>query len=207
MRRFEGQAAIVTGGIGGLGRAIVERLAAEGAEVCIFDVDEEAMERTVAELTAQGLKVRSRKADVTDEASVKENIAAAAAEMGGRLDIMVNSAGIIGPNNHKITEVSMADFDQTLAVNLRGSYLMTKHSLIEMEKRDYGRVLLIASIAGKEGNPKMSPYSISKAGVIGLAKSVGKEYAETGITVNALAPAAIYTSMLENATEEAVVSH
>ena len=135
MRRFEGQAAIVTGGIGGLGRAIVERLAAEGAEVCIFDVDEEAMERTVVELTAQGLKVRSRKADVTDEASVKDSIAAAAAEMGGRLDIMVNSAGIIGPNNHKITEVSMADFDQTLAVNLRGSYLMTKHSLIEMEKR------------------------------------------------------------------------
>ncbi|MDP6701140.1 MAG: SDR family oxidoreductase, partial [Candidatus Latescibacteria bacterium] len=126
------------------------------------------------------------------------------ANAAGRLDVMVNCAGVIGPNNHKITEVEMVEYDATLAVNLRGSYLMTKYALVEMEKRNYGRVLLIASIAGKEGNAKMSPYSISKAGVIGLVKAVGKEYAETGITVNALAPAAIYTSMLENAEPEAV---
>ena len=139
MRRFEGQAAIVTGGVGGLGKAIVQRLATEGATVCIFDMDEEAMARTVEEFTAEGLQVQSRKVDVTAEASVKENIEAFAAA-AGRLDIMVNSAGIIGPNNHKITEVEMADFDATIAVNLRGSYLMTKHSLVEMEKRNYGRV-------------------------------------------------------------------
>ena len=139
MRRFEGQTAIVTGGVGGLGKAIVQRLATEGATVCIFDMDEEAMSRTVDEFTAEGLKVQSRKVDVTAEASVKENVEAFAADVG-RLDIMVNSAGIIGPNNHKITEVEMADFDATIAVNLRGSYLMTKHSLVEMEKRDYGRV-------------------------------------------------------------------
>jgi len=201
--RFDGQVAIVTGGIGGLGKAIVGRLASEGAEVCVFDLDEGGMDRTVGACKGEGLKVGAMKVDVTDEASVKNGVEAVA-KAAGRLDIMVNCAGVIGPNNHKITEVEMVEYDATLAVNLRGSYLMTKYALIEMEKRNYGRVLLIASIAGKEGNAKMSPYSISKAGVIGLVKAVGKEYAETGITVNALAPAAIYTSMLENAEPEAV---
>ena len=196
--RFDGQVAIVTGGVGGLGKGIVERLAGEGAEVVIFDMDERAMGATVEGLSKEGYRVGSRRVDVTDEESVREGVAAAVKE-SGQLDIMVNCAGILGPNNHKITEVDMAAYDATLAVNLRGSYLMAKYSLMEMEKRDYGRVLLIASIAGKEGNAKMSPYSISKAGVIGLVKAVGKEYAETGITVNALAPAAIYTSMIENA--------
>lgn len=201
--RFEGQVAIVTGGIGGLGKGIVGRLASEGAEVCIFDLDEGGMGEVVEEFEGEGFKISWKKVDVTDEESVKNGIEAVADE-AGRLDIMVNCAGVIGPNNHRITEVAMADYDVTLAVNLRGSYLMTKYALVEMEKRDYGRVLLIASIAGKEGNAKMSPYSISKAGVIGLVKAVGKEYAETGITVNALAPAAIYTSMLENADPAAV---
>ena len=196
--RFDGQVAIVTGGVGGLGKGIVERLAGEGAEVVIFDMDERAMGATAEGFSKEGYRVGSRRVDVTDEESVREGVAAAVKE-SGRLDIMVNCAGILGPNNHKITEVDMATYDATLAVNLRGSYLMAKYSLMEMEKRDYGRVLLIASIAGKEGNAKMSPYSISKAGVIGLVKAVGKEYAETGITVNALAPAAIYTSMIENA--------
>ena len=161
------------------------------------------MGEVVEEFEGEGFKISWKKVDVTDEESVKNGIEAVADE-AGRLDIMVNCAGVIGPNNHRITEVAMADYDVTLAVNLRGSYLMTKYALVEMEKRDYGRGLLIASIAGKEGNAKMSPYSISKAGVIGLVKAVGKEYAETGITVNALAPAAIYTSMLENADPAAV---
>ena len=201
--RFDGQVAIVTGGIGGLGRSIVGRLASEGAEVCIFDLDVEGMERTVVESGGEGSKTSWKKVDVTEEESVKNGVERVAKE-AGRLDIMVNCAGIIGPSNHRITEVEMSDYDATLAVNLRGSYLMTKYALVEMEKRDYGRVLLIASIAGKEGNARMSPYSISKAGVIGLVKAVGKEYAATGITVNALAPAAIYTSMLENADPAAV---
>ena len=196
--RFEGQVAIVTGGVGGLGKEIVRRLASEGARVVVFDMDEGAMGETVEEFAGEGYSISSQEVDVTDEESVSSGVEGVAKEMGW-LDIMINCAGILGPNNHKITEVDMAAYDATLAVNLRGSYLMAKYSLAEMEKRDYGRVLLIASIAGKEGNAKMSPYSISKAGVIGLVKSVGKEYAETGITVNALAPAAIYTSMIENA--------
>ena len=201
--RFENQVAIVTGGTGGLGKAIAERLASEGAQIAIFDMDEEGMGRIEEEFLGAGYKLSTLRVDVTDEESVQSGIESVVADLG-RLDIMVNCAGIIGPNNHKITEVDMDDYDATLAINLRGSYLMAKHALVEMEKRDYGRVLLIASIAGKEGNARMSPYSISKAGVIGLVKAVGKEYAETGITVNALAPAAIYTSMLENADPAAV---
>ena len=176
--RFENQVAIVTGGIGGLGKAIAERLASEGAQVAIFDMDEGGMGRVEEEFLGAGYKLSNLRVDVTDEKSVQSGIESVVADFG-RLDIMVNCAGIIGPNNHKITEVDMDDYDATLAVNLRGSYMMAKHALVEMEKRDYGRVLLIASIAGKEGNARMSPYSISKAGVIGLVKAVGKEYAET----------------------------
>ena len=196
--RFEDQVAIVTGGAGGLGKGVVRRLATEGAKVVIFELDEVAAASAVSELHGEGLEVDSGLVDVSEEASVKNGIAAVAQQYG-QLDIMVNCAGVIGPNNQKITEVETAEFDTTLAVNLRGSFLMTKYALVEMEKRNYGRILLVASIAGKEGNAGMCPYSTSKAGVIGLVKGVGKEYAETGITVNALAPAVIRTPMIENA--------
>jgi len=201
--RFGEQVAVVTGGVGGLGLSITRRLASEGATVVIFDRDMERAERVVAEGRASGRDLEAAAVDVTSETSVVQGIA----DVGGRhgrLDIMVNCAGILGPVSGKVTEVDADAFDATLAVNLRGSFLMTKHAVAMMEKRDYGRVLLVASIAGKEGNAGMVPYSTSKAGVIGLAKTVGKEYAETGITVNALAPAAIWTPMLEGADPEAV---
>ena len=201
--RFEGQAAIVTGGAGGLGTPIVRRLASEGAHVVIFDMEEKEAQDTTDELSGEGLSVSWKKVDVTDEASVRSGIESVVVEWG-QLDVMVNSAGIIGPNNVGITDISVDSFEATLAVNLRGSFLMAKYSLIEMEKRDYGRICLIASIAGKEGNAGQSPYSTSKAGIIGLTKSIGKEYAETGITVNGIAPAAVWTPMLQNAEPEAV---
>lgn len=201
--RFSGQTAIVTGGAGGLGRSIVRRLCAEGADAVIFDLDEQAMARTAAPLREEGLQIACARVDVTDEESVKAGIAGVVAGRG-RLDIMVNCAGIIGPNNRRITQVDAEGFDATLAVNLRGSFLMAKYAIAAMEPRNYGRVLLLASIAGKEGNAGMCPYSASKAGVIGLTKAVGKEYAETGITVNCLAPAAIRTPMLDNADPAAV---
>ena len=201
--RFQGQTAIVSGGAGGLGSPIVRRLASEGAHTFIFDVDEEEAQDAADELVAEGLTVSWKQVDVTSEESVRNGIEAVAAETG-RLDITVNSAGIIGPNNVKIVDISAESFDTTLAVNLRGSFLMAKYSVIEMVKRDYGRICLIASIAGKEGNAGQAPYSTSKAGVIGLTKSIGKEYAETGITVNAIAPAAVWTPMLQNADPAAV---
>ena len=201
--RFSDQVAVVTGGIGGLGLSIVRRLAGEGATVIIFDVDGPTAEQVADQCRQSGSTVEAVAVDVTEEASVAKGCAEVA-DRHGHLDIMVNCAGVLGPVSGKVTGVEAAAFDSTLAVNLRGSFLMTKHAIIEMEKRDYGRVLLVASIAGKEGNAGMVPYSTSKAGVIGLAKTVGKEYAETGITVNALAPAAIWTPMLENADPEAV---
>lgn len=201
--RFQGQTAIVSGGAGGLGSPIVRRLASEGAHTFIFDVDEEEAQDAADELIAEGLNVSWKQVDVTSEDSVRDGIEAVATETG-RLDVTVNSAGIIGPNNVKIIDISAESFDTTLTVNLRGSFLMAKYSVIEMVKRDYGRICLIASIAGKEGNAGQAPYSTSKAGVIGLTKSIGKEYAETGITVNAIAPAAAWTPMLQNADPAAV---
>ncbi|MGY8686942.1 MAG: SDR family NAD(P)-dependent oxidoreductase, partial [Verrucomicrobiales bacterium] len=119
----------------------------------------------------------------------------------GRIDAVVHAAGIVGPNATKAVDVKMDDFDQVCRVNLRGSYLVARAAIRQMEPANYGRILLFASIAGKEGNAGMSPYSITKAGVIGLVKALGKEYAESGITINAVAPAVIRTAMVESMEE------
>ncbi len=199
--RFDEQIAIVTGGAGGLGKSIAQRLSEEGAAVVVFDRNETAVNLAVRELNEKNLEIDSYLVDVTDENSVVEGINNVAVKYG-QLDIMVNCAGIIGPNGINITEVDTSEFDATLDVNLRGSFLMTKYALVEMKKRNYGRILLVASIAGKEGNAGMCAYSTSKAGVIGLVKAVGKEYTDTGITINGLAPALIWTSMIENMDQE-----
>jgi 3-oxoacyl-[acyl-carrier protein] reductase len=115
----------------------------------------------------------------------------------GRLDVVVNCAAIVGPTATLITEVSLDDFEQVLKVNLLGSFVVAKQALVQMRKTNQGRILLFASIAGKEGNAGMCAYSSTKAGVIGLVKSIGKEFATSGITVNAIAPAVIRTPMLE----------
>lgn len=196
--RFENQVAIVTGGADGIGRAVAERLVREGARVTIFDVDEEKAAATCGAFAEDGLRVDSAAVDIADDAAVKAGIEAVVGQNDGRLDIMVNCAGIVGPTATRITDVSIEDFDRTQAINLRGTYSITKHSLAAMEPRNYGRILLFASVAGKEGNAGMSPYSASKAGVIGIAKAAGKEFAETGITVNAIAPAVIKTAMVES---------
>ncbi|MDX2052110.1 MAG: SDR family NAD(P)-dependent oxidoreductase [Polyangiaceae bacterium] len=191
MKRFQDQVAFITGGADGLGRAIAKLLADEGAKVAVFDRDPVLAEKAAGELS--GLAIAG---DVSDEKSVAGAYEQVFAKWG-RLDVVVNSAGIVGPSGRKLTDVSVEEFDAVYRVNLRGSFLVAKYAIPYMEKRNYGRVLLIASIAGKEGNAGMSAYSSTKAGVIGLAKSIGKEYAETGITVNALAPAVIRTAMVE----------
>lgn len=191
--RFQGQVAAVTGGADGLGYAIAERLIAEGATVWLLDRDDARVRAAAAKL---GARARAHSVDIGDDRGVQtafEQIYAG----HQRLDAVVNSAGIVGPNNKKITETPTDAYEQVLRVNLVGTFLVCKHALIQMQKRDYGRVLLIASIAGKEGNAGMCAYSSAKAGVIGLVKSVGKEFAETGITINALAPAVIRTAMVD----------
>jgi len=197
-RRFDQQTAIVTGGADGIGKAIVRRLAAEGAEVTLFDVSAAKAAEAVAAFAEEGFRVHAETVDIAEESQVAAGFAAVAARSeGARLDIMVNCAAIVGPTNRRITEVTTEEFDLETAINLRGTFLMTKHALRAMAPRNYGRVLNFASIAGKEGNAGMSPYSATKAGVIGLVKSAGKEFAETGITVNAIAPAVIRTPMVD----------
>jgi 2-dehydro-3-deoxy-L-rhamnonate dehydrogenase (NAD+) len=197
-RRFENQSAIVTGGADGIGKAIARRLATEGASVTLFDLSEENTAATLREFAGEGLSVHGEKVDISDETSVIAGLAATVARHPGRrLDIMINCAAIVGPTNRRITEVTTEEFDLEHAINLRGTFLMTKQAILAMEPNNYGRVLNFASIAGKEGNAGMSPYSATKAGVIGLVKSVGKEFAETGITVNAIAPAVIRTPMVD----------
>jgi 3-oxoacyl-[acyl-carrier protein] reductase len=196
--RFKNQIAIITGGADGLGLHIATRLTREGARVWIVDRDEE-----LGAAAAKRIGCEFEPMDVADESSVTTafgKIIAAA----GRLDVMVNCAGIVGPNGVKIVDVPLAGFEQVQAVNVRGSFLTCREAVRHMLPRDYGRVLLIASIAGKDGNAGMTCYSTSKAGVIGMVKAVGKEYAETGITVNGLAPAVIRTALVDKMDPEQV---
>lgn len=201
--RFNGQSAIVSGGASGIGRAVAHRLALEGASVTIFDQDESMMRGMTSQFSADGLKIITTRVDITEDSAVREAITNVAQRIG-RLDIVVHCAGVPGPTGKRITDVSTDDFERVCRVNLLGSFIVIKHSLPHMQQRNYGRILLFASIAGKEGNAGMCSYSASKAGVIGLVKSIGKEFAETGITVNAIAPAVIQTPMVDRVSPEQV---
>lgn len=194
--RFADQVAVVTGGASGIGAAIARRLTGEGAQVVLFDINQAKLEQVAADCGAA-----SRLVDIGSEQAVQQGIAWALGQFG-QLDIVVNSAGIVGPTSTNLTDYATADFERVLQINLFGAFYMTKHALPAMIRRSYGRILLISSIAGKEGNPGMIGYSASKAGVIGIVKAVGKEYAASGITVNGLAPAVIRTPMNEDTSPE-----
>ncbi|NND08186.1 MAG: SDR family oxidoreductase [Saprospiraceae bacterium] len=194
MKRFENQVAIITGGARGIGQGIGKRLASEGAAVVLFDVLEKELDKAVESLKSEDYAVEGVTVDITDEGDVRTSIAKVV-EKYGRLDILVNSAGIVGPNGCKILDYDYEDFQRVIDVNLQGAFLVTKYAIKHMVPRKYGRILLIASIGGKEGNPGMIGYAASKSGVMGIVKGVGKEYADVGITVNGLAPAVIATPM------------
>ncbi|MGI9542819.1 MAG: SDR family NAD(P)-dependent oxidoreductase [Cyclobacteriaceae bacterium] len=201
MQRFDGQVALVTGAARGIGRGVAKRLAQEGASVILIDVLKADLEQTIKELQSQGLAVEGSLVDITNEDEVKKTIAQMMARHH-RLDVMVNCAGIVGPSATKIAEYTLEEFKKVLDVNLTGAFNVTKYVIPAMLDNNYGRILHIASIGGKEGNPGMAGYAASKSGLMGLVKGIGKEYAETGITVNGLAPAVISTPMnLETAPE------
>ena len=195
MNRFSEQTAVITGGGSGIGFAVAERLASEGAKVYLIDRNEELLKESCSALSEKGYAADYVYADITVEADVMT--AFDRIKHDGGCDVVVNSAGIVGPNGVKTADVALGDFEHTCRVNLTGSFLVTKYALQLLLPKKYGRILLIASIAGKEGNAGMACYSASKAGVIGLVKSVGKEYAESGVTINAIAPATIMTAMVE----------
>jgi len=201
MKRFENQVAVISGGANGLGYGIAERIASEGGSVVLLDINETLLSSAAKTLQAKGYTAEAYKADVSSEIDVQLVMQFVETRFG-KIDIMVNSAGIVGPTNTKITDYPVEEYDKIYAVNLRGSFLMTKYAVKAMEKNNYGRILLIASIAGKEGNPFMTGYSSMKAGVTGLVKGIGKEYAQTGITVNGLAPAVIQTAFNDNTAPE-----
>ena len=195
---FSGRHAVVTGGASGIGLAIAHKLAEGGAAVSLWDRNADMLEQARAGF--KGGKVRGVVVDVSDETSV----AAATAQSeqnGGVVEILVNSAGITGPNQ-TVCDYSVQDWDQVMAVNLRGTFLCCRALAARMLPGHYGRIVNIASIAGKEGNPNASAYSASKAAVIALTKSLGKELARTGVTVNCVTPAAVHTAIFDQMTQQ-----
>lgn len=201
--RFKDQVAVITGGADGLGKAIAQRIAGEEGSVALFDLHETKLAKAYQEFSDMGYTTSRHVVDVSDEASV-EAAFEAVVKTYGRLDIMVNCAGVVGPTSTDVSKVTLTDFEKVMKVNTTGSFLATKHAIRHMLPNHYGRILLVASIAGKEGNAGMTPYSTSKAAVIGLVKAAGKEFAETGITINGLAPAVVKTAMLDDITPEQI---
>ena len=202
-RRFENQVAVITGAATGLGEGIALRLATEGASVALLDRDVARLDVAVTSFQKLGFPAQGYLVDVAEEPSVQEAMRAVEKNLGAP-HIMVNCAGIVGPTNTRVLDYPTEEYDRVCRVNLRGSFLMLKYCLAPMLARNYGRILLIASMAGKDGNPYMSGYSSSKSGVIGLVKGVAKEYAETGITINGLAPAVVMTDLVRACAPEQV---
>lgn len=175
--RFAGKRAVVTGGLSGIGEAVVKRITAEGGKVAVWDIN------------------APTKTDIADFSSVEAAAKRAVAELGG-IDILINSAGITGATV-PLAEFPVDDWLKVMAINLNGCFYTCRAVVPHMVSQNYGRIVNIASIAGKEGNPNASAYSASKAGLIGMTKSLAKELAKTNITVNAVTPAAVRTPIFE----------
>ncbi|MBI3394144.1 MAG: 3-oxoacyl-[acyl-carrier-protein] reductase [Nitrospirae bacterium] len=199
-RTHEGKVALVTGAAQGIGRTIAEFLAARGAGVVVADIQQEAAASTAAQIAAHGTRTLGLSANVADGESVKEMVSQALSSMG-RIDILVNNAGITRDN--LLVRMKDDEWNAVLNVNLKGAFLCTQAVIRSMSKQRYGRIVNIASIVGVMGNAGQANYAASKAGLIGFSKTVAREYAERGVTVNAVAPGFIDTAMTQALPEEA----
>ncbi len=202
MANLDNQVAIVTGSATGIGYGISERLACDGAKIILVDFDKNAVAAAANDLSKQGFDVEPIVGDVAEPKTAQDAVNIALSKWN-RVDILVNNAGIGGANGN-IWELDVEELDRVYNTNLRGVFSFCHESIPEMLKNNYGRIVNIASIAGKEGNPKMVPYSATKAAVIGLTKSVGKELAGTGIVANCITPAVVQTRILEEFTPEVI---
>jgi 2-dehydro-3-deoxy-L-rhamnonate dehydrogenase (NAD+) len=191
--------AVITGGAQGIGFAIAQRLASSGADLALWDRDEAALQAAADSLAGSGTRVTTHVADVTDYSAV-EAAAQATVLAHSHIDILVTSAGIAGPNV-STWEYPLEDWRRVIDINLIGIFHCCRAIVPHMLDRDYGRIVNIASIAGKEGNPNASAYSASKAGVIALTKSLGKETAGKNIAVNCITPAVAKTRLFEQMTQ------
>jgi 3-oxoacyl-[acyl-carrier protein] reductase len=195
MRRYEGTGAIVTGGASGIGLKTAERIVLEGGKVCLWDVDQPKLDAARASL---GDGVFVTRLDITDPAAVERAAAAAEAAMG-QIDALVCSAGVAGLNA-TVVDYPIDEWKRVFDINVNGLFYCNRYVAPLMKARGYGRIVNVASIAGKEGNPNASAYSASKAAVIGLTKSLGKELAKDGVAVNTITPATVDTPILTQAS-------
>ena len=198
---LSGRAAVITGGARGIGFAIAQRFLASGASCSLWDRDAKALESAAAALATPG-KIHTTTVDVTQAASV-DRARESTLNALGKVDILVNNAGIAGASK-PTWELSPEEWQEVLQIDLFGVFLCCRALVPGMRANGYGRIINIASIAGKEGNPNASHYSAAKAGVIGLTKSLGKELAKSGVLVNAVAPAVIETEILQQLTQQHV---
>lgn len=199
MFELSGQFAIVTGAATGIGEAIACRLADAGATVCIVDIDGTAAAAAAGRIRREAISLGL---DITDAEAVKHAVDGLIAN-GRAIDIVVNNAGLAG-KAAPIWEQSDTDWHKVMAVNLHGPFYLCRAVIPHMRSRGYGRIVNVASVAGKEGNPNMTAYSASKAALIGLTKSMAKEVASEGICINAVSPAVIRTSILDQLTPQQV---
>jgi len=196
---FKGRAAIITGGAQGIGFAVAERLLASGASVALWDRDPDTLSAAASQLRGAG-RVTTVAVDVTSPEGV-QRAAEATVKALGKIDILVANAGIAGPN-HKLWEYPVDAWKQVIDINLSGIFYCCRAVVPYMLQQNYGRIVNVASIAGKEGNPNASAYSASKAGVIALTKSLGKETADKNIAVNCITPAAARTRIFDQMTHQ-----